>query len=170
MSKNLQSSEWIFVSAILILLATLIAISRLHEHRRALQIKLFTSKEEAPIHVSVEGAVLKPGCYEVTSGTLLKEVLRKSRPKRFANLREIDPEEVLKGDRFIQIEELTSIRVRVEGEVFSPIDLELPVGSRVSDLKVKIECTSHADRGFLKNRRLLKDGEIIEVPATASCI
>lgn len=167
MQKSLQSSEWILVSSLLILLASLVIITRFHEHRKAAQLKLLAQTVEKPISISIEGAVSKPGIYSVPPGTRLGDVLKKSRPKRFANLRPIDLEQPVEADIALQISELTCIRVRVAGAISNPVELEVPAGTRLSDLKSKIQCTPLADGDFLKSRRLLKDGEVVEVPVAA---
>ncbi len=163
MQKSLQSSEWILVASLLILLASLVAITRFHEHRKAAQLTLLAQTVEKPISISIEGAVQKPGIYSVLPGTRLGDAVKKSHPKRFANLRSLDLEQPVEMDLALHISELASIRVHIMGAVEYPVELEVPSGTRLCDLKSKIHYTPLADPSFLKSRRLLKDGEIIEV-------
>lgn len=57
----------------------------------------------------------------------------------------------------------TEVRVTVRGAAES-IELVLPKGSRISDLKEKISLSAEADKTFFRRKRKLKDGEVIEVP------
>lgn len=168
MQKSLRSSEWILVTSLLVLLASLVAIARFHEHRKAAQLTILAQTIEKPVTLSIEGAILKPGRYTVLPGTRLGDALKKSRPKRFADLRALDLEQPVNTDLTLQISELASVRIQVTGAVEHPVELELPAGARLCDLKSKIQWTSLADTGFLKSRRLLKDGETIEIPGKSS--
>jgi hypothetical protein len=114
--------------------------------------------------VILSGEMEKPGSYTVPQGTILKDVLRKGRLKKSADLDSLDLEESVTESKEIFINKLSVIHVRVEGAVCEPLDLELPVGARLSDLQSKIQCTPGADRKFFQRRRLLKNKEIIIIP------
>ena len=206
--NTLQNSEWVLVSVLLIFLASFVFIARYHEHRRAIQLQQFSWQEARPISVSIEGAVLKPGSYLVASGTLLGEALKKSRPKRFANFRELDLDQVLESDCSLIIEELSTLKIKVSSDVNGIFkELEVPPGTRICDLRECVEelfakpkeppapegarsiCLTQTDdllepspqakglpkgfsprfqevdKNFLKKRRLLRDGEVLEIPA-----
>jgi hypothetical protein len=62
------------------------------------------------------------------------------------------------------IPELEFISVRIDGAVVNPLDMQLPRGTRLFELRGKIQLTKEADERFMKRRRLLKNGEIIHVP------
>lgn len=164
MQKSLRSSEWLLVSSLLLLLISFFAIARLHEHRRASQLHILSHKLHKPMDVVIEGAVAKPGVYSVLRGTVLKDVLKKSRPKRFADLRVLDLEQSVEEPMRIVVSELSVIRVFLSGAVKIPVELEVPAGTRVCQLKNKINCEPLADKGFFKSRRMLKDGEELEIP------
>ncbi len=163
-TKSLQFSEWILVSSVLLLLTSFVVIAQCHAHRRASQLKIFLDAVESMATVSIDGAVLKPGSYSVSLGTCLGDVIKKSRPKRFADLRSIDTASLVNADLSLSIGELSMIRVHVLGSGVGAVDLEVPAGTRVCDLKSKIQCSPMADRSALKSRRLLKDGEEICIP------
>ena len=63
----------------------------------------------------------------------------------------------------IELTLLQEITVRIEGEVEAPIELTLPIGARMSELKSKVVLTERADQSVFKSRRMLKDGEIVMV-------
>ena len=163
-SKSLHVSEWILVSSVLLLLVSFVVIAQCHAHRRASQLKFCLDTIEPMVTVSIEGAVLKPGSYSVSSGTRLGEVIKKSRPKRFADLRSVDAAVLVDANISLFIAELSTIRVRILGPGVDGADLEVPAGTRVCDLRSKIQWFPMADRAVLKSRRLLKDGEEIYVP------
>lgn len=62
------------------------------------------------------------------------------------------------------VEELTELKVLVRGAVVDPGSITMPLGARICDLKSKVILKDEADKTFFKRRRLLRNGEIIEVP------
>ncbi|OGN64853.1 MAG: hypothetical protein A3E80_01870 [Chlamydiae bacterium RIFCSPHIGHO2_12_FULL_49_9] len=56
------------------------------------------------------------------------------------------------------------VTVIVRGAVEEPLEVALPKGARISDLKSKVALKKDADKAFFKRRRLLKNGEIVLVP------
>lgn len=164
MQNSIKSSEWIFVISFIAILTSLVCIARLHEHRKKSQLKVMAGLARPPLEVTVSGAVQKPGVYLVLSGARLREAVKKSRPKRFADLSAMDLDQPVKVSMSIHIPELKVVRVRVEGAVKNSVDLALPIGTRLCDLRLKIELSEDADLKFLKRRRFLRDQEIISIP------
>jgi hypothetical protein len=62
------------------------------------------------------------------------------------------------------VEELKELKIIVRGAVVDPGVIVMPLGARICDLKSKVVLGDEADKTFFKRRRLLKNGEIIEVP------
>ncbi len=56
------------------------------------------------------------------------------------------------------------IRIFINGAVEKPIELIVPTGTRICDLKSKVLFTADVDKSFLKRRRKLKNREILTVP------
>lgn len=118
----------------------------------------------SPVEIVISGEVAHPGTFSALPGTRLGDLVKKSRPKRFADLTDIDLDSPVEKALELQIPLLSEISVRVEGAVAAPIELKLPPGSRICDLKPKIECEEDANPQFFKRRRLLKNGETVLVP------
>lgn len=157
------SSEWILLAIFLIFGGSLAVIAKVNVAR------VKESIAEIPLEpveflVTIEGAVKKPGSYSIREGTPLSAVLRKAGVRPDANLRALDPNAVVQGPLRFRVEPLQEIRVWVEGAVLEPLELMLPVGSRICNLRSKISCTEEADLRFFRRRKMLKDGDKIWVP------
>ncbi|HSX26983.1 MAG TPA: SLBB domain-containing protein [Chlamydiales bacterium] len=163
MKQSVQSSEWVLVGSLLLIMASLVVISKVNVYRAASTLAL-NEIEVKEILVTVKGAVAKPGAYRVLEGTLLETVLRKARPWPHANLKALPLKRPLEGESEIVVEELAEITVYVDGAVEKRVELTLPAKSRVSDLKSKVVLSEDADKSYFRRRRWLKDGEKIEVP------
>lgn len=148
--------------SLLLILAALVVISQV-QRRRDAQFATTTPIQEK-VAVTLTGAFSKPGTYWVQSGTTLGDVLKKGRPKRFADLRTYDLTCLIEAPLEVIVEELEEIVVYVEGAIEAPLELHLPTGTRLSDLKSKVSCLPEADITFFKGRRYLLDGERIIVP------
>lgn len=163
MKKSLRSSEWILVVSLLIIMSSLVLIAKVNTARLD---PIMDPKEieKVEVLVTVEGAVSKPGEYLIESGSTVGEVLRKSRPKPWADLDKVNPSEIIEKPLNIKVDELTEITVYVKGAVAQPEEITLPAKSRICDLKSKVSLTKQADKSFFRRRRLLKNREIIDVP------
>jgi hypothetical protein len=118
----------------------------------------------ALVTIKIEGFVEHPGVFEVARGTPLEELLRKVRPKRFANLRDLDPLSPLLNSMELAIKPLQSLRVQVNGAVEKSELIEVAPGTRICHLKQIISLAESADLTFFKKRRLLSDEDVIEIP------
>lgn len=161
MKKSLQSSEWVLVVSLLIIMTSLVVIAKVNAYRAASTLSAKELQIEE-ILVTVSGAVAKPGEYRVPAGTLVEAVLRKARPKPYANLKDLPT--TVEAPLNLFVDELREITVFVQGAVQEPMQLTLPAKSRVSDLKSKVVLSAEADKRFFRRRRMLKEGEKIEVP------
>lgn len=109
MKKSLQSSEWVLVGSLFLIMASLVLVSKVNAYRCG------STLAEAPLPVA-------------------------------------------------PAEEPAEITVMVRGAVLAPTQLTLPPKSRICDLKTKLSLTPEADKRFFRRRKLLKDGDCIEVP------
>lgn len=162
--KSLQSSEWLLVGSLLAILASLVLVAKINLYLASETLSNFHLEPEKLIDVTISGAVLKPGVYQVSQGTLLENALKKARPKKNACLKKIDGKQMVETPLDVVLEELSEIVVSVEGAVEETAEVRLEPGARICDLKSKIRLTEEADRRFLKRRRILKDGEKITIP------
>lgn len=156
----LRSSEWILAGSLSFLLLSVIVVSKI----RSSQLTLDLPPKAPEIDVVIDGFVAKPGVYQIAAGAPLGEVLRKARPKRFADLSSLDLNALVKEPVHHKIGKLEVLRVSLEGAITNPGVIEVPVGSRICDLKKFISLSQEADASFLKKRRLLKEGEKISIP------
>lgn len=168
MKKLLLTSEWVLSGSLILILASLLAISRFHEHRKKQYLTSGSSAIELPIEVAISGEVSCPGIYSVLPGGRLGDLVKKSRPKRFADLRELDLDSPVEASLNVVVGKLAEITVKVEGAVVEKVELTVPSGSRVCDLKSKIQLDRAADAAYLKRRRLLKNGEVVVIPKEQS--
>ncbi len=159
MKKTLQTSEWVLAASFIILLTSLFLISHLHEGRKKGEIEACLEKEAKTVVIQISGDVIKSGSYSAKVGERLGDIIAQSRPRRFANLKGLDLDSPVRVGMSLVIEPLQEIFITVDG-----IQLALPPGSRICDLKSKIQLSEDADPKFLRRRRILKDGERITIP------
>ncbi len=131
-------------------------LERLQESQGAVPVEM--------VEVEISGCVRKSGRYQIPAGSSVLPALRKARPLPFADMTNISLDEPISVPIRIEIPRLEKIIVFVEGCVETSVRLELPAGSRVCDLKGRIELAQGADLQYLKRRRLLKNQERVVVP------
>ena len=158
----MQKTEWIFLTAILMLISTFYFISKQTSYRHLNHIE--TPKPISKIQVEITGCVRREGTFEVPQGTLLCEILRKAGLKPLSDTSTIDLDQPIDTSLQIHIPELQQIEVRVEGCVAKKVLLNLPIGSRICDLKEIVLTTPEADLAFFKRKRRLKNHEVVCVP------
>ncbi|MBI3900668.1 MAG: SLBB domain-containing protein [Chlamydiia bacterium] len=167
--SDVKHSEWVLAVSFSLFLFTLILISQLHDSAKSSKLqKIYRDRSRlanTSCTVTVSGAVEHPGSYVVPIGAPIAYILKKTRPTRFANLRDLVKDQEIRGDCSLHIEELSTIFVSVEGAVLEPCTLELPIKTRICQLKTKIRSAPHANLDFFKKRRLLKDGERVHIPS-----
>lgn len=167
MKKNLTSSEWFLAASLLAIMASLVAIAKINSSKAIAHVQIAEAEKTELIPVSVYGAVAKPGAFLIEKGTPLAEAVHKAKPTRFADLKNVPLDQIIDNSLTVHIEELAEIEIHISGAIAIPGFLRLPTGTRVCDLKSKIEFAEGADRSVLKSRRILKEGERIEIPRTA---
>lgn len=161
--QTLGRSEWMAIASLLFILASFFLVSKINAARNVSPIINSCLPANPHCFVTIQGAVARPGTYEVPIGTPLKKVIRKSRPSLYADFRSIDLEKRINASVSLEIEKLKEIEICVKGEGFDRISLSVPVGTRVCDLKLEpclAFCFAH--RSF-KGRRVLKPHEVIEI-------
>ncbi|MBX7067251.1 MAG: SLBB domain-containing protein [Parachlamydiales bacterium] len=163
MSQSLRNSEWTLLAILAIIMAGLIAISKINAARASIAIGEIEERQ-VQILVTIDGAVKKAGQYSVAEGTPVSAALKRARPTPWADLKAMPLKELIMAPAHLTVPELKEIRVSVSGAVSEPADLVLPVGSRIADLKSKIGFTEETDKTYFRRRRLLRDREKIVVP------
>jgi hypothetical protein len=158
----LRSSEWALAGSFFLILLSLFAIAKIQVWRYSIGT---ASAPVVLVQVSIEGFVEKPDIYEFPIGTPMEEILRKACPKRFANLRSIDLKSPLTTSLQLKLEPLRSLQVHVTGAVASAETIEVEPGTRICQLKQKIQLSDEADLAFFKKRKILSDGDVIYVPS-----
>jgi len=157
----LRSAEWALAGSMLLVLLSLFVVAKIQARQCS---KGTDNVPIALVTIQISGFVENPGVFEVARGTPIGEVLRKARPKRFANLRGLDSISPILNSMELAIEPLQSLRVQVNGAVEKSELLEVPLGTRICHLKQNLSLAKSADVSFFKKRRLLSDGDVIEIP------
>lgn len=162
--SGLLNSEWVLVGGVFLVMLTLVAIAKIQGFQNRSYLEA-PSPFHAPCLVSIQGAVKKPGIYEVGPGTVLKKILKKSSPLPYADLSEIDWDQRVESSMEISIAELSEISVFITGLNSEPIHYVVPVGTRVCDLKnyMNAEEIGICKKNLWKNQRILKSRESIDV-------
>lgn len=158
--SRLHPSEWLLSGTVFLILVTLLVIANVQAYRLSEK----SLKTPPPVEVLIEGFVAKPGSRLVPLGTPLMDVVRKARPKRFADLSAIALDTRVTAPLRLEISKLTHFTVYVEGAVQFAGPQSVPVGTRLSDLKKILALTPEADLAFFKGRRFLNPGEILQIP------
>lgn len=147
------------------MIAIVYIIAKMSSIRDLERLHKWEKRQEVPeIWVEISGHVLRPGKYKMNSNDSLGSVIRKAKPKSFADLSNIDCSAAVFENRSIEIHPYETIRIRVAGCVREILDLEVTPGFRICDLKGKVDLTPDADRTFLRKRRVLQNGEVVEIP------
>lgn len=158
-NSSFSSSEWALVAFFAIIIASLVLIAKVNAHRASVAVCSLKSVE---CEVTISGAVKNPGTFRVTSGTPLTALMTKVRPLPSADLKSFKG--LVEQSCHIQVSDLQSVIVVVEGEIAEPVTLEMAVGGRICDLASRVCFTPKTDKTFFKKRKKLRDGETIWVP------
>jgi len=159
----LRAAEWALAGSLLLILLSLFVIAKIQARQCS---KGTDSIPIVLVMIQITGFVEHPGVFEIARGTSLEEVLRKAKPKRFANLRGLDLRSPLSHSMELTIEPLQSLRVQIQGAVEKSELIEVVPGTRICHLKQIISLADSADLRFFKKRRLLSDGDVIDVPSS----
>lgn len=160
-SDSLKYSEWVAIASFLCLFASCIVVAKINAISSDSPIDSASLPETPLCPVSVQGAVLRPGIYELPLGAPLKRAIRKSRPSLFADLRSLDLEKRIDGPISLNIEALKEIEICVQKEDGEEIRLVVPAGTRVCDLKDNAGLAVLSCCSIFKSRRILKPNEVL---------
>jgi len=163
MKTSLRPTEWVLAVSLLLLIASFVLIAKINAHRASTAIDAASLVQEE-ILITVDGAVKKPGQYKINSGTTVEQALRKARLLPESNLETLPLKAIIEGPIHLRVEAYKEIKVSVAGAIANPVELELPLGSRICDLKSKVIFTDETEKAFFRRRKLLKYGDKIEVP------
>ena len=144
-------------------MSSLVVIAKVNVYRASAVLSLVDERMEN-ILVHVEGAVAKPGSYLVPAGTTVEMVLRKCRPKPWADIQILPLRQMIEAPMSLHVDELTEITVTVIGAVLAPLKVVLPAKSRLCDLKRMVVLSEEADKSYFRRRKWLKNGDVIDVP------
>lgn len=114
--------------------------------------------------IKIEGAVAKPGVYQVAKGQTLKELLEMAEVLPEASLKGLKLNSKLRRGQVIHIPTQAMIQIYIQGAVKHPGPVTVPKGSRLNMLLDKVEFHDDADTHFLQKKRYLHAGEVIDVP------
>jgi hypothetical protein len=163
MKNSLKSTDWLFSIGILIVIASIVIIAKANACKAFSKIS-DTSLVQEYILVLIDGSVKKPGQYSVRAGTTIGQALRKARPEANADLKDLPLGKIIDAPMHLHVSELKEIRVKVKGAIAAPTEIILPAKSRIKDLKSKVIFTDSTDKAFFRRKKLLRDGDEIDVP------
>lgn len=166
LDRHLPFHEWLIVIIIAVIMATLTAISYFSENSQG----LFRHKENKhslinqEIHVTIEGAVNKPGAYTLKRGATIKDLLTLVEPLPEADLSKFKSESKLRNKQKIHVQSISAITIYLSGAVKNPGPLRVPKGTLLQDLMhYSSEFDKRADLKSLNQKRKLKDQEIVYI-------
>lgn len=164
---HLSVHEWMAVVAIIIFLGTLTICIVLAPQQETGQVMMAEPHfiADQKVEVIIQGAVEHPGVYTLTRGMLVSDLLEQAIPLAEADVKRVKLDKKLRTGQVIKVPEIKMITIQLTGAVQPPHSLRVPKGTRVQDLLEKVKFQEEADLSKLRKKRLLKDGEIIHVPA-----
>ena len=92
------------------------------------------------------------------------DLLRLAQPLSSADLRRINPNARLRDGRSLVIRDRPMITLSIIGAVENPGILRVPKGTTLHQLLNQIRLSDNADVSNLKDRRRLRDHDVIEIP------
>lgn len=163
MKKKLESSELSILGAFTLIFFSLMIHTFYHRMKFGREIEFFPRQKK--IEVVIKGAVHHPGTFFVYPGEKLRCLLKKARPKKNADLKSLALEKRVEDSLELEVGEIKEIEVWVEGAVKNPGKMVFPIGTKVKDLKKRVELLEDVDASFFKSQRRLKDGECLKIPS-----
>ncbi|MCE2983634.1 MAG: SLBB domain-containing protein [Parachlamydia sp.] len=161
--QPLPLHEWLIV-ALLILAFGLLTITTLIQNHRIPSTTQMIDISFDLVEVTVQGAVEKPGVYELNKGRKIKDLWLLCGPLPEADLKGFKPNSYLRDGQTLKVPAKEMITIYLKGAVSKETSLQVEKGTRLYELKDKIEFLPQADFEKMKNsRRLLKDQELIFV-------
>ena len=163
LETSLKSSEWVILLTFSLIFSSLLLFTYLKTSKLSSYFSAESNQEQERLEVVVLGAVAKPGVYHAHPGDPLGEIIKKSKPKKLADLSLIDLLKKIEEPLEVIVLEKKEISIWLSknGETF--FEFKIPIGTRFSDLKSKIDVDCEDHLSLFKSRRLLKDGERISL-------
>jgi DNA uptake protein ComE-like DNA-binding protein len=163
---SLKVREWLAVAIIAGIIGGLACLTSFKGRGEAGKIhSLLIPKQDIGFDVLIKGAVEHPGIYHIHSEIKLKDLLAMAGVSLNADLRRFSPDTMVKKGRIINVPSRAMIKVHLRGAVAEEMILSVPKNSKLADLIDIGNFSPEADLAFLKKKRRLKDGEVIQVPA-----
>lgn len=153
---KLKLSEWLLTT----LFGSLLFIIYLSAKIQAYFLAPIDCVDAGTVEVYIHGEVVRPGKYLLEKGTTVKEVLRRAKCKKFADISEVKLDEKIDLPREVVVKKLTTITAKIIGTSSGDLECKMPVGSRYCDLS-KFWFAREMDPKFLKSRRKLSPEEVI---------
>lgn len=162
---SLKVREWLIVAITAGLIGGLACLTSFKRSGEASQAALsLTSQQSQGFDVLIKGAVEHPGIYHIHSEIRMKDLLAMAEVDSNADLRRFSLEAIIKKGRIINVPSKAMIEVRLRGAVDGDQILTVPKNSKLEDLIEIGNFAPETDLAFLKKKRKLKSGEVIQVP------
>ncbi|MFA6914849.1 MAG: hypothetical protein WC222_00490 [Parachlamydiales bacterium] len=117
------------------------------------------------ITAEVIGAVKYPGVYTVSKHTAIPHLINQAQPLDTAAIYpNLKIQKNSKGESVLAIPTQGTILVCVSGSISEVGWKTLPEKTRICDLPAYLTFLSNADKKFLKRKRLLRNGEHLNIP------
>lgn len=169
LTDKLPVHEW---SIILLFCSILIALTGIAFGRQSTRGETTTPQvvAEQPIlthlEVSIEGAILHPGTYEMPLNSTLQDLVNISGgflPE--ADLSRLKFKGKLKNRQKVKIPEKKWMTIYLEGATQNPGPFQVMSGTRCRELATLLTLPPEADLASLKKRRhYLREGEVVHIP------
>jgi len=141
-----------------------VVISLKHSMQTSVFLVENEKKETSLIEIRVTGAVRNPGVYTVQPGACLRKILKTAKIKKEANLEELHLNKPLIKSEAIEIPARKFFCIYITGEIENPGKYEVPVETRICDLKKILILNPSADKRVFKSKKRVKHGEKIPIP------
>lgn len=163
---SLRVREWLVIAIVAGIIGGLACLTSFKERGEASTVGSFlVQHQNLGFDVLIKGAVTHPGIYHIHSEISLKDLLAIAEVTSNADLRRFSLEAMVKKGRIINVPTRAMIEVYLKGAVKEDQRLTIPKNSKLEDLIILGKFTPDADLAFLKKKRKLKNGEVIQVPA-----
>jgi protein involved in polysaccharide export with SLBB domain len=164
-SSHLPIHEWLIVLLFCILLCVLGGLAYGHRSDSITGSTAYQQLQMSSIlSIKVEGAVAKPGTYQLPIGSLLIDAVTLAEPLDEADLTILKTNRPLQEHQTLIIPQKKWITIYIEGAVNTPGPLEVVSGTRYEDLLDLVDFLPTADqRSLRKKKRLLREGETVQI-------
>ena len=164
MTENLPFHEWLIILLLVCMMTILSVVTYIKEDT-------FTPLTESghalfsnEIRVYINGAVSKPGWHVLKKISTLKDLLVLAEPLPDADLTKFKVSARLKHEKHIYVPAIDKITIYLEGAVVNPGYLQIPKGTTTQELTQYVEFQKDANLKIIKQKRRLKDEELIYIP------